>query len=148
MNAARQNSADGLGRRRFLISTSALGATSLLGLPHTAAAEPPPETRRIRLIHLPAICFAPQYLAEELLRLEGFTDVSYVDTNAELAANLLTSGQADLSMEAAPTLVYLLDPAKPVVALSGIHAGCFELFGNDRVHAIRDLKGKDIAVST
>ena len=62
----------------FLANTSALGAGSLLGLPRTAASEPPLETRRIRLVHAPAICLAPQYLAEDLLRLEGFSDVEYV----------------------------------------------------------------------
>ena len=55
-------------RRQFLESTSVLGAASLLGYSRIAAAEPPPETRKIRLVHAPAICFAPQYLAEELLR--------------------------------------------------------------------------------
>jgi NitT/TauT family transport system substrate-binding protein len=68
---------NGFGRRRFLANTSALGAASLLGLPRTAASEPPLETRRIRLVHDPAICLAPQYLAEDLLRLEGFSEVEY-----------------------------------------------------------------------
>jgi NitT/TauT family transport system substrate-binding protein len=30
--------------------------------------------------------------------------------------------------------------------LTGIHAGCFELFGTDRVRSIKDLKGKTVAV--
>ncbi len=30
--------------------------------------------------------------------------------------------------------------------LAGVHAGCFELFGTDRVRAIRDLKGKTVGV--
>ena len=42
------------------------------------AAEPPPETTRIRLIQIPNICKAPQYVAEELLRCEGFTEVHYL----------------------------------------------------------------------
>jgi NitT/TauT family transport system substrate-binding protein len=50
-------------------------------------------------------------------------------------------------MDASPTLVYRLDGGIPVVALAGIHAGCFELFGNERVNVMRDLKGKDIAIS-
>jgi NitT/TauT family transport system substrate-binding protein len=50
----------------------------LLGLPGTAAAEPPPEVTKIRLVKNPGICLAPQYLAEELLRLEGFSQVEYV----------------------------------------------------------------------
>ena len=43
--------------------------------PEPLAAEPPPETARINLIEITGICIAPQYLAEDLLRSEGFTDV-------------------------------------------------------------------------
>ena len=66
-------------RRAFLAGTSAVGAASLLGLPRLAQAEPPPEVKKIRLVHGPAICLSPQYLAEELLRLEGFSEIEYVD---------------------------------------------------------------------
>ena len=30
--------------------------------------------------------------------------------------------------------------------LAGLHLGCFEVFGNDRVRALRDLKGKSVGV--
>ena len=66
-------------RRTFLAGAVALGAASLLRPPRSAAADPPPETTRIRLVHAPAICLAPQYLAEELLHLEGFQEVRYVE---------------------------------------------------------------------
>jgi len=46
----------------------------------------------------------------------------------------------------APGLMPHLDAGKPIVVLAGVHAGCYELFGNERVHAIRDLKGKTVAV--
>ena len=62
-----------LRRRTFLANASALSAAALLGIPRSVAAEPPPEVRKIRLVHTPAICLSPQYLAEELLRLEGFS---------------------------------------------------------------------------
>jgi NitT/TauT family transport system substrate-binding protein len=39
-----------------------------------------------------------------------------------------------------------LDQADPIVILAGVHIGCFELFGTERVRAIRDLKGKTVAV--
>jgi NitT/TauT family transport system substrate-binding protein len=45
-----------------------------------------------------------------------------------------------------PTLINL-DMEDPIVILAGVHVGCFELFGTDRVHAIRDLKGKTVAVN-
>jgi NitT/TauT family transport system substrate-binding protein len=34
----------------------------------------------------------------------------------------------------------------PIAILGGVHIGCFELFGTERVKAIRDLKGKTVAV--
>jgi NitT/TauT family transport system substrate-binding protein len=39
-----------------------------------------------------------------------------------------------------------IDAADPIVLLAGSHIGCFELFGTDRVRAIRDLKGKTVSV--
>jgi hypothetical protein len=84
MNTVSDKSGDGFSRRRFLASTSSLGAALLLGLSRHAAAEPPPETTRIRLTQDPAICLAPQYLAEELLRLEGFAEIEYAKYKSPL----------------------------------------------------------------
>src|SRR5437773_845166 len=68
------------GRREFMKGLAALaGSAGFLGYDmEPAAAEPPPETTKIRLAQIPGICIAPQYVAEELLRGEGFTDVQYV----------------------------------------------------------------------
>ena len=40
-----------------------------------------------------------------------------------------------------------LDAGRPIVLLAGDHVGCFELFGTERVRAVRDLKGKTVAVT-
>jgi len=134
-------------RRRFLGGLTLVGTAGLLGLhPRRGAAESPPESTKIRLVRDVAICLAPQYLAEELLRLEGFTDVEYVEVTAGPPQLLSEKGDADLGQEAAPALVYAMDRQTSLVALAGIHAGCYELFGNDKVHAVRDLKGKTVAV--
>jgi NitT/TauT family transport system substrate-binding protein len=42
--------------------------------------------------------------------------------------------------------VMRLDGGDPIVILAGVHVGCYELFGTDRVHSIRDLKGKTVGV--
>jgi NitT/TauT family transport system substrate-binding protein len=123
-----------------------LSAASLLGVTQDAAAEPPPETRKIRLLRGPAICFAPQYLAEDLLRLEGFSEIEYVIDQKGSSLEDLAAGNADLSMWDTYGALPMLDAGKPVVLIGGIHAGCYELFATDRVHGIRDLKGKRIAV--
>jgi len=139
----------GFSRREFLTGTSLIGAAALLGLPRTAAAEPPPETTSIRLVKNPGICLAPQYLAEELLRLEGFSQIEYVSqANDEPNPHSgVAAGHADFTMDGAPVLVPSFDSGRPIVVLAGVHGGCYELFGNERVRAIRDLKGKSVAIS-
>jgi NitT/TauT family transport system substrate-binding protein len=87
-------------RRDFLGHASMLAAAGILGLYRRSAdAEPPPETTRIRLVHAPYICLAPQYLAEEFLRLEGFTDWDYFQLGSRsLGIDALANGKADISM--------------------------------------------------
>jgi NitT/TauT family transport system substrate-binding protein len=86
-------------------------------------------------------------VAEEFLKAEGFTDVQYVKKEGtEGIEKALASGEADLNGHfAAPTIIRL-EAGDPIVILAGLHVGCFELFGTDRVRTIRDLKGKTVAV--
>jgi NitT/TauT family transport system substrate-binding protein len=136
-----------LSRREFLGGLTLLGATGFLGLsPRSIAAEPPPETTTIRWLRSPAICVAPYYVAEELLHGEGFTEVHHVQMEAVLYTPAVLSGAVDLVLNFVGPLLVRLDAGDPLVVLAGGHVGCFELFGTDRVHAIRDLKGKTVAV--
>src|SRR5262245_27424740 len=67
-------------RRRFLAGLSLVGAAGLVGASRPLHAEPLPETPTVRLPRWSeASCLAPEYVAENLLRAEGFTDVRYVD---------------------------------------------------------------------
>ena len=100
-------------RRDFLAGISTVGAAALLGFPRTAAAEPPPEMKKIRLVKVPAICLAPEYLAEELLRLEGFAEVEYVSVEQTGNPDLLLDNRADISADAPPHLLPCLDVGKP-----------------------------------
>jgi len=135
-------------RREFLNRLALAGTASLLGLhAERAEAEPPPETTTIRLIHGPSMCQAPQYVAEELLRVEGFAQVSYAKAERiAVIEQALASGEADINLHFAAPLILRLEAGDPIVILAGGHVGCFELFGTDRVRAIRDLKGKTVAV--
>jgi NitT/TauT family transport system substrate-binding protein len=106
--------------------------------------------------HLRAICAAPLYLAEDMLRLEGFSQVEYAEMSAAMsAANFLSpsgvilAGKADFSVETAPVLIPQLEAGQEkLVVLGGLHAGCYELFGSDRVRTMLDLKGKAIGIRT
>ena len=134
-------------RRRFLMQTSALGMSGMLsGYQSSFAAEPPPEIRKIRFVHAPSICIAPLYLAEELLRMDGFTDVQYLPLGTRNGLFALSDGRGDVAMWDTPGLIPHLDAGRPLVLLAGVHGGCYELFANEHVRAIRDLKGKTVAI--
>jgi NitT/TauT family transport system substrate-binding protein len=98
------------------------------------------------MFRIPGICVAPQYVAQELLLDEGFTDLKYVDVGGVDPYPAFASGQVDISMAFVPPFLVQVDAGLPIVLLAGVHAGCFELFGTGPVRAIRDLKGRSVAV--
>ena len=112
----------------------------------SAAAEPPPETTRLRMTRIPGLCIAPQYVAQVLLLAEGFTDLQYVDVGGVDPYPAFATGKVDLSMAFVPPFLVQVDAGLPIVLLAGIHVGCFELFGTGSVRAIRDLKHRAVAV--
>jgi NitT/TauT family transport system substrate-binding protein len=135
-------------RRRFLATLSLAGAAALARMPRAPAAEDRPETTALRLLHKPSICGAPQYVAEELLRAEGFTDIRYIKLASSAEVNdAIMHGRADFDAHFAPQWASAIDGGGAVSVLAGVHVGCFVLFGNDRVHSISDLKGKSVGVS-
>ncbi len=133
-------------RRDLLLSVA--GTVGLLGWPPGhASGEPPPETTRLRIAHFPSICVAPQYIVGELLKAEGFSDITYVKLPVTDVSKALASGEVDISLYFVGDLVIQLDAGDPITLLGGVHVGCYELFGTDRVRAIRDLKGKTVAIT-
>jgi len=136
-----------IGRRTFLRELSGGGGAALVGFrAGHASAQTPPETTTIRLNQIPGICVAPQYVAEDLLRAEGFSDVRYEKFGTAAIYKALASGDVDLSMAFVAPFVTQLDTSDAIVLLGGVHAGCFELFGSERIRTIRDLKGRTVAV--
>jgi NitT/TauT family transport system substrate-binding protein len=134
-------------RRSFAASLSAAGAVALLGTQDALAEEPLPETTTVRLIKIPGICIAPQYVAEDLLRAEGFTDIRYVVSEAgQLQAEVIARGHADFSLNFAAPLVSQIDGGGGIKVLAGVHPGCFELFANERIRSVLDLKGRSVGV--
>ncbi len=100
MNQPTDTTSCALGRRKFLASASALGAAGFFGTSRSVAAEPPPETTRIRVVYDGSICLAPEWLAEDLLRLEGFSEVEYVSSLAPglTPSSVLVAGHADVGL--------------------------------------------------
>ena len=133
-------------RRKFLRGIAATTAATTLGRPRPVSAEPPPETTTLRLAQLAGICVAPQYVASELLQLEGFKDIQYVTIPDTRTTASVASGGIDLSMAFVAPFLLQVDAGLPVVLLAGVHVGCFEVFGNPGIRAIRDLKGKRVGI--
>src|SRR5262249_57873808 len=107
--------------------------------------EPALETTSVRLAKNTGICIAPQYVAEELLREEGFTDVRYVVASAGVGqSEAIGNGSVDFSLNFAAPLIIPMDAGTPITVIAGVHVGCFELFGGEGIRSIADLKGKTV----
>ena len=141
-------SASAWNRRDFLRTAAIAGGSTLLGWDRAASADSATETKHIRLGKSPSACSAPQYVAEQLLRAEGFERIEYVipPGSGLPSAHALGAGSYDISWNFAGPLVVALDEGAPISILAGVHPGCFELFCSDRVRTFSDLKGKTAAV--
>jgi NitT/TauT family transport system substrate-binding protein len=144
-------------RRQFLTNAALAGAAGLGGFGawgKASAAEPPPEIRTIRFEKDMGACIAPQ-VVQELLRAEGFTDIRYVDlTEAHLRradalksgviANMIAHSEVDFGRDFAPSHVLGMNAGAPITVLSGLHLGCFEVFGRNEIRTLADLKGRTV----
>ena len=133
-------------RRRFLTSLAVAGAAGLVHAPRVLAAEGPLETTAVRLVYDRSICIAPEYVAEELLRAEGFTDIRYVEAPGIQQVDALLRGELDFTNFLPPQNIPLIEAGVPIVVLAGINIGCFELFAREGIRHVADLKGKTIGL--
>jgi NitT/TauT family transport system substrate-binding protein len=130
-------------RRDFLTTLSAAGAAGVFGTRVSLADEGPPETTTIRLARGPSICMTPIHISEDLLRTEGFTDIRYL---SDFPVDAVARGELDFDYGSAPQIVSQLGAGEPITALTGVHMGCYELFVQEHIHTISDLKGKRVGV--
>jgi NitT/TauT family transport system substrate-binding protein len=134
-------------RRDFLASASLAAAAGLVGARTSLADEAPLETTTVRLLKESGVCDAPLYVAEELLRADGFTVVSYIHIEAGNSdAGMVADGKLDFSQTYAPEALRQIDAGKPLKVLAGVHSGCHVLFAREPVNNIKDLKGRTVAV--
>jgi len=134
-------------RRRFLATLTAASTAGLIGPPSSKAQDGRLETTSIRIAKIAGICVVPTYIADELLRAEGFTDIRYVETVAGTPSALATaSGEIDFTTNFSPPLIVAIDAGEPITIVGGVHVGCFELFAREGIRSIPDLKGKTVGV--
>jgi NitT/TauT family transport system substrate-binding protein len=134
-------------RRDFIASISAAGAAAALGARASLADEAPPEITTVRLPFNSNLCLAPQFVAEELLRAEGFTEIRYVPGTGGLTEPQMAGrGEIDFGITTAAVIPFQLDAGATVTALAGVHSGCYELFAHEPLRTIGDLKGKRVGI--
>ena len=135
-------------RRGFLAALSLTGAAGLVGLPRSVRAEPPPETTTVRLpLYSVASCEIPEYVAETLLRAEGFTDVRYVEgKSGGDSSEWIAHGEIDFDWNYAAMHLASMQAGVPITVLAGLHSGCLELIANDSVQSVKELRGKRVGV--
>ena len=131
-------------RRGFLGGIAAAGAAGLIRSSRAEVAEGPLETTTVRLAK-GALCVSSLFIAEEMLRAEGFTEIRYIE-EGRVPIRPITQGEVDFSPAYAPLCVRAIDAGEPIMVLSGVMVGCFELFARESIGSIAELKGKSIGV--
>jgi NitT/TauT family transport system substrate-binding protein len=135
--------------RRGFVGGLSVAAAGVSAWPLAAPAQGKLETKSVRLVQDPSTCLAPQYVAEALLRDEGFIDIQYIEVASDADdQEAIARGKSDFALDFALKYVTAIDVGLPITVLSGLHVGCFELFAHDPIRNIRDLKGKRIGGET
>jgi NitT/TauT family transport system substrate-binding protein len=124
--------------------TALAGAAGIMTPRRTLAETPVLETTTVRLGRVPVICFAPQYVCEAFLRAEGFADVRYVDATVGAELEGLGQGKFDFQSNLPLGHVIAIDRELPITVVTGVHAGCYELFARAGIRNIADLTGKSV----
>ena len=127
-------------RRDFLTTMWLASAAALLPTRPALAGEVL-ETKTVRIAKSPggttigtgvygeSDCWAPEFLANELLSSEGFTDIRYVDiteahvrradaAGSEALSDMIAHGEVDFAREFAPNLMLTMNAGGPVTVLS------------------------------
>jgi NitT/TauT family transport system substrate-binding protein len=129
-------------RRQFLTTVSLAGA-GLVRAPASLAAEGTLETTTVRMPGANVICIAPSFVAEELLRAEGFTDIRY-DVSGTGSMDQLVRGEIDFDLNVGWASLPAIDAGAPITVLAGVMVGCYQLFAKQGIGNVAELKGKRI----
>jgi NitT/TauT family transport system substrate-binding protein len=118
-------------RRRFLTTLAAAGGAGFAHAPRVRAAQEAPETASVRIDKDRSTCAAPQDVAEQLLRAEGFTDIRYVEMEpyrpaAALGHNpivlAMERGEIDFAMNFPVLFIPGIETGAPITVLGGVHS--------------------------
>ena len=86
-------------------------------------------------------------IAKELLHAEGFTNVRYVETPEDFTIpELVGRGEVHFGSTFAGTVIDHIDDGVPILALAGVHSGCYELFAHEPFRSITELRGRKLVI--
>jgi NitT/TauT family transport system substrate-binding protein len=92
-------------------------------------------------------CWAGAYVAGELMRAEGLTDVRYVEADRSVDhSEWIARGETDFSVNFPPNHIRSIDAGVPIKVLSGLHSGCLELIAKESIRSVTELRGKRVGV--
>ena len=117
-------------RRCFMAGATAIGIAGMLGTTAKVSAEVALETTAVRLPRWinGAYCWAGAYLAGELLRADGFTDVRYVQGDPKLDQwQWIANGDTDFSINYVPVQLTSIESQE---CLSRYLLGCMRVAWN------------------
>jgi NitT/TauT family transport system substrate-binding protein len=117
--------------------------TATAGVPTATPTLPPPETTSIAITVAP--CDSAMFAAERFLREEGFTEVNIGD---RAALGEMTAGKAQLGSAFPMTFFAAAESGPKVICLGGLHTGCAEVWAQPGISSVKDLKGRNITVTS
>src|ERR1700739_3071208 len=133
-------------RRTFLGGIATAGTAGLTRTRWAEAARVPRETTPVRL-QKGGLCVSTLYVAEQLLRAEGFTDIGYIEAPINAAdVGKVVRGEADFGPLYASQCVQAIDAGERMTLLAGVMVGCFELFAREGIASVAELKGKSVGI--
>ena len=134
-------------RRRFLGGVALAGAAGFLRPLRALGAEAPLETTAIRVVKNQGICYAPQYVAEELLRDGRLYRYSLCRYAADPRYRRRSRGAQSISAwTMRRNSSRDIDAGAAVTVIGGVMVGCVELFAREGIRSVADLKGKSVGV--
>jgi len=93
------------------------------------------------------ICsMAEAVAAEELLRAEGFKEITYSEVSKDEVPPTIAHSKIDFSLNFVVNHIQAIDQGAPISILAGVHTGCYELFAREGLGSITELKGKQVGL--
>jgi NitT/TauT family transport system substrate-binding protein len=135
-------------RRTVLAGLATAAGIGMMGISPSPAAELETQAVRLGRWNDGAYCWASLYLAGELLRADGFTDVRYIQGDQTVDnSQWLADDVIDFDMNMPTMHILSLDRGAPIKVLTGVHFGCFNLIAREDIHSVAELRGRRVGVS-